>query len=122
MHIWYCHHFIERSIIHAGSYVLKKQHMTDPYCFHGSTGRKHYINTSFYLTWMDIHPLSNNVFCGTDCDGNLTEPVKIDDKWHITGELNIRTKSYLKVVLNRLKIVTTAYPELKIMVLLVKIC
>jgi hypothetical protein len=64
-----------------------------------------------------IDPLSNNVFCGTDCDGNMTEPVKLDDKWHITGELNIRTKSYLKVVLSRLKIVTTAYPELKIMVL-----
>jgi hypothetical protein len=48
----------------------------------------------------------------------MTEPVKIDDKWHITGELNIRTKSYLKIVLNRLKIVTTANPELKIIVLL----
>jgi hypothetical protein len=65
-----------------------------------------------------IDPLSNNVFCGTDSDGNMTEPVKIDGKWHITGELNIRTKSYLKVVLNRLKTVTTANPELKIIALL----
>jgi hypothetical protein len=47
-----------------------------------------------------IDQLSNNVFCGTDSDGNMTEPVKIDDKWHITGELNILAKSYLKIVLN----------------------
>jgi hypothetical protein len=65
-----------------------------------------------------IDPVSNNIFCRTNTDGNTIEPVRQNDGWHITGELNIRTKSYLKVLLGHLKIVTESFPELKIMVLL----
>jgi hypothetical protein len=65
-----------------------------------------------------IDPVSNSIFCGTDTDGNMIKPVRQNDGWHITGELNIRTKSYLKVLLGHLKIVTASFPDLKIMVLL----
>jgi hypothetical protein len=65
-----------------------------------------------------IDPVLKNIFCGTDTEGNMIEPVRLNDGWHITGELNIRTKSYLKVLLGHLKIVTESFPELKIMVLL----
>jgi hypothetical protein len=64
-----------------------------------------------------IDPVSNNVFCGTDTDGNLADPLKIDDGWHVTGELNVRPKSYLKVVINHLKMVTEILPDAKVAVL-----
>jgi hypothetical protein len=50
-----------------------------------------------------IDPVSNSTFCGTDTDGNLVDPVKIDNTWHIPGDLNIRPKSYLKIALGHLK-------------------
>jgi hypothetical protein len=65
-----------------------------------------------------LDPLSNNAFCGTDADGNFCDPVKVGDTWHIPGELNVRTKSYLKVVLSHLKVVTNSFPETKILTVL----
>jgi hypothetical protein len=65
-----------------------------------------------------LDPLSNNAFCGTDTEGNFCDPVKIGDTWHIPGELNVRTKSYLKVVLSHLKMVTNSFPDTKMLVVL----
>jgi hypothetical protein len=65
-----------------------------------------------------LDPLSNNAFCGTDTDGNFCDPVKVGDTWHIPGELNVRTKSYLKVVLSHFKVVTNSFPETKILTVL----
>jgi hypothetical protein len=64
-----------------------------------------------------IDPLSNSVFCGTDPAGNHTDPVKIDERWHITGDLNVRTKSYLKNTLGLLKKIVDTSPDSKIILL-----
>jgi hypothetical protein len=64
-----------------------------------------------------IDPLSNSVFCGTDPDGNHADPVKKDDCWHITGDLNVRSKSYLKNMLGHLKKITDVSPDSKIIML-----
>jgi hypothetical protein len=50
-----------------------------------------------------IDPLSNSAFCVKDPDGNHTDAIKKDETWHIVGELNIGTKSYLKNTLSNLK-------------------
>jgi hypothetical protein len=64
-----------------------------------------------------IDPLSNSVFCGTDLDGNHADPEKKDDHWHIPGELNVRSKSYLKNLLCSLKKITDVSPDSKIIML-----
>jgi hypothetical protein len=64
-----------------------------------------------------IDPLSNSVFCGSDPDGNHTDPVKIDERWHITGDLNVRSKSYLKNILGQLKKIVYTSPDSKIILL-----
>jgi hypothetical protein len=64
-----------------------------------------------------MNPVSNNVFCGTDTDGYLADPVKIDNSWHIAGELNVRPKSNLKVVINHLKLITDIIPDVKVAML-----
>jgi hypothetical protein len=47
-----------------------------------------------------IDLLSNSVFCGTDSKGNLLDPVKSNNTWHIPGDLAFSTKSVLKSILN----------------------
>jgi hypothetical protein len=64
-----------------------------------------------------IDPLSNSVFCGTDPDGNHIDPQKIDGEWHISGDLNVRSKSYLKNVLGHLKKITDSAQDCKIVML-----
>jgi hypothetical protein len=64
-----------------------------------------------------IDPLSNSVFCGTDPDGNHIDPQKIDGEWHIIGDLNVRSKSYLKNVLGHLKKITDSAQDCKIVML-----
>jgi hypothetical protein len=59
----------------------------------------------------------NSVYCGSDPDGNHAEPKKIDGTWHITGDLNIRTKGYIKKVLGNMKIITDAFPDCALVVL-----
>jgi hypothetical protein len=56
-----------------------------------------YNNTDTIL--MDL--LSNNIFCGTDPDGNPKDSVKnTDGKWHIEGDLVFRPRSVIKKTLN----------------------
>jgi hypothetical protein len=55
-----------------------------------------------------IDPLSNNTFCGTDSQGSLIDPQKIDNIWHIPGELSIRPKPYIKNILVQLKKIVAA--------------
>jgi hypothetical protein len=50
-----------------------------------------------------IDPLSNSTFCGTDPEGNLIDPQKTGNAWHIPGELSLRSKPYLKNVLGHKK-------------------
>ena len=47
-----------------------------------------------------IDLLSNSIFCGTDSKGNLLDPVKIDDTWHIPGDLTFAPKTVVKAILN----------------------
>jgi hypothetical protein len=61
-----------------------------------------------------IDLISNNTFCGTDKKGNPSDPVKIDGKWHIEGELSVRSKSYIKTCLSGLKFILKDYPDCKI--------
>jgi hypothetical protein len=61
-----------------------------------------------------IDPISNNTFCGTDKKGNPADPVKLDGKWHLEGELNVRSKSYIKTCLSGLKFIFEEHPENKI--------
>jgi hypothetical protein len=42
--------------------------------------------------------------------------IKIGDTWHITGELNIRPKAYLKIQLQYFKPVLNTFPETKLVV------
>jgi hypothetical protein len=50
-----------------------------------------------------IDPLSNTFFCGSDNEGDPTEPVKLSDgKWHIMGDLSCRHRTKLKRVLDEL--------------------
>jgi hypothetical protein len=64
-----------------------------------------------------IDPLSNNTFCGTDSQGNLIDPQKIDNGWHILGELSFRPKPYLKNVLGQLKKITDSWPDNKLILM-----
>jgi hypothetical protein len=64
-----------------------------------------------------IDPISNSAFCGTDPDGNHADPEKKDDHWHIPGELNVRSKSYLKNLLGNLKKITDVSPDSKLIIL-----
>jgi hypothetical protein len=64
-----------------------------------------------------IDPLSNSVFCGTEADSNHIDAVKIDRGWHIRGDLNVRSKSYLKTILGHLKKITDSAPDCKIVML-----
>jgi hypothetical protein len=45
------------------------------------------------------------------------DPVKLENTWHIPGDLNIRLKSYLKIALGHLKKVTDSYPDNKLICL-----
>jgi hypothetical protein len=54
---------------------------------------------------------------GSDPDGNLVAPVKINDTWHVTGDLNVRPRTYLKIALQSLSKLVEAIPELKLIVL-----
>jgi hypothetical protein len=65
-----------------------------------------------------IDPVSNPVFCGTDSKGNHVDPEKIEGKWHIRGQLVIRSKSYVKTVLKNLSKILDSFPELKILAML----
>jgi hypothetical protein len=60
---------------------------------------------------LEIDPVSNSTFCGTDRKGNPADPEKINDKWHITGELCTRSKSYVKNTLNKLNFIRDSYPD-----------
>jgi hypothetical protein len=64
-----------------------------------------------------IDPVINNTFCGTDNKGNPADPEKIERKWHITGELCIRPKDYVKNTLNKLNFIREANPENTIILL-----
>jgi hypothetical protein len=64
-----------------------------------------------------IDPLSNSLYCGSDSEGNLTVPVKINGDWHVVGEMNVRPRPYLKIVLQSLKKITDALPDSKLIVL-----
>jgi hypothetical protein len=61
--------------------------------------------------------LSNSTFCGTDLEGNLIDPQKIVNAWHIPGELSLRSKPYLKIALGRLKKITESCPDSKIILM-----
>jgi hypothetical protein len=50
-----------------------------------------------------IDPLSNSIFCGSDIDGKLIDPIKEDGIWHIPGSLTVRSKPYIKQILQKLK-------------------
>jgi hypothetical protein len=65
-----------------------------------------------------IDPLSNDTFCGTDDKGNPADPTKYDGKWHITGNLSVRPKTYLKNTLNNLKFVHTELSGCKLIILM----
>jgi hypothetical protein len=48
-----------------------------------------------------MDPLSNNIFCGTDPEGNPKDSGKnADGKWHIEGDLVFRPRSVIKKTLN----------------------
>jgi hypothetical protein len=64
-----------------------------------------------------IDPLSNSTFCGTDSQGNLIDPQKIDTVWHIPGELSVRPKPYVKNVLVQLKKISDSWPDNKIILM-----
>jgi hypothetical protein len=64
-----------------------------------------------------IDPLSNSTFCGTDPEGNLIDPQKIGNVWHIPGELSLRPKPYLKNVMGHLKKITESCPDSKIILM-----
>jgi hypothetical protein len=64
-----------------------------------------------------LDPLSNSIFCGTDESGNHIDPIKEDGGWHVTGNLCIRTKPFLKAVLSKTKPILDAVPETKIIFL-----
>jgi hypothetical protein len=64
-----------------------------------------------------IDPLSNSTFCGTDLEGNLIDPQKIGNAWHIPGELSLRSKPNLKNVLGHLKKITENCPDNKIILM-----
>jgi hypothetical protein len=42
---------------------------------------------------------------------------KIDGSWHIAGDLNIRTKGYIRKVLGNMKKITDAFPDCGLVVL-----
>jgi hypothetical protein len=65
-----------------------------------------------------IDPLSNDMFCGTDEKGNPADPVKIGGKWHITGNLSVRPKKYLKNTLNNLNFIHTDLADSKLIILM----
>jgi hypothetical protein len=60
-----------------------------------------------------IDPLSNSVFCGSDDTGNHMEPIKESGTWHITGNLCVRAKSYIRAALSKLKHIFDAAPDSK---------
>jgi hypothetical protein len=64
-----------------------------------------------------IDPLSNSLLCGSDPEGNLGALVKQNDGWHIIGELNVRPRTYLKIVLQSLKKITDGFPDAKLIIL-----
>jgi hypothetical protein len=61
-----------------------------------------------------IDPLSNSVFCGSDDTGNHIDPVKENDIWHVTSNLCVRAKSYIRATLSKLKNIFDAAPDSKI--------
>jgi hypothetical protein len=64
-----------------------------------------------------IDQLSNNVFCGTDSDGNHCDPVNIEGGWHITGNLCVRAKPYVKASRSKCRKIMDACPDAKIIFL-----
>jgi hypothetical protein len=66
---------------------------------------------------LEIDPLSNGIFCGSDDTGNHIDPVKENGTWHVTGNLCVRAKSYIRATLSKLKIIFEAAPESKIIVI-----
>jgi hypothetical protein len=65
-----------------------------------------------------IDPVSNDTFCDTDAKGNHIDPEKINGKWHIHGQLLVRTKSYLKNTLSGLKFLNEDYKDCKMIVIM----
>jgi hypothetical protein len=65
-----------------------------------------------------LDPVSNSTFCGTDSKGNHVDPEKVEGKWHIRGQLVIRSKSYVRTVLKNLSKILDSFPELKILAML----
>jgi hypothetical protein len=66
--------------------------------------------------YLIVDPLSNSIFCGSDLDGKLLDPVKEDGIWHVPGSLTVRSKPYIKQILQKLK-VTLENLECKIVLL-----
>jgi hypothetical protein len=64
-----------------------------------------------------IDPLSNSIFCGSDADGNLLDPLKDNGGWHVPGSLTVRSKPYLKQILQKLKSALEPCSECKIILL-----
>jgi hypothetical protein len=60
-----------------------------------------------------IDPISNITFCSTDHNSNPADPKKIDGRWHIEGELNVRSKTYIKTCLASLKFILDEIAENK---------
>jgi hypothetical protein len=65
-----------------------------------------------------LDPISNDTFCGTDTKGNPVDPVKIGGTWHITGQLSVRPKNYIKATLSQLKFISSDYPDCKIIIMM----
>jgi hypothetical protein len=64
-----------------------------------------------------IDPLSNSIFCGSDNGGNLLDPVKESGTWHVPGSITVRSKPYLKQMIQKLKITLEHCSECKIVLL-----
>ena len=65
------------------------------------------------IVYLDL--LSNQVYLGTDKDGNSTEPYKdSQNRWHITGSLVAAAKPRLRRVLERLAAIKEACGNAKL--------
>jgi hypothetical protein len=65
-----------------------------------------------------LDPLSNSIFSGTDSVGNPVDPVKINGKYHIFGQLSIRSKVFIKTTLSKFGFLADEYAENKLIVLM----
>jgi hypothetical protein len=65
-----------------------------------------------------LDPLSNSIFSGTDEVGNPVDPEKIHGKYHIPGQLAIRSKVFIKTTLNNFRFLADEYADNKIIVLM----